>query len=833
MLHFQGSFIIFLCFTVKSEVLPKLNNEIAENIDYNTSDDDDNHILNVTFNDSKRYNISAIYLHQNGVDSISKEYAFHSALNCKFAEWTVNKIYDFVKWSPLFYQHKFERYDIANFESAFKFDFQISLNTLITILDNHLGRFINILNNFLDTNSNKLYYYDTSVLDTLVSIKININYVLLENPYVNRSQYVHIIRFFVKEMMKLQSVLSLNCKDISVNHNNSQFYGYWISVDEVEDNKKGIDVFFSHVKRIKLESDNYSDCKSTSVLFTLSQANFITIDISESFVKDDRQNIVSFTEIMDHIRISYDTELIYLYQNIILTLTMKLIFTKVRKLLKILVLPPFIEGLIKVIHSKINNDRTNFPVYVADGFSVLNNLLTKNLSNQISDIKNYLFAIRKNKYKIILLERMGYTMTDYLTETLSNILENIEYLKCFQQYHKVLRIKYEKNYVLPIIKDENSLISRRFSTLQLDTNHNELVCSFILNIYSMCYEALMLFQEEFRPFYGSKSFTEKSIDMFERIQLYFFIIIRQPERDIHLLNMALKITPIIVAMTQAFGNDLTVAAMKRITNVIMNELNINGINYCSSARKNLLLFNSINYLKFGNYELIESSILQFFQKTYPNFIRSDLAMSCKEFTEYKYFDVDNIFSELIRDTFVYKKYKKHILVYWKGQKKNLYQIYKDISIVTFNPYTLYSFYDIIYTFFIAFFYDVVMAVLKQKQTHKFKNVFNEFTSDDFPRRLWPLISDIKSLYSDSVMNNKNKFMASKKDIDKMFENFNFVFVKKPKKSCKFDTFIAVFFCFNIKDLKASIAEIKLNLVPYGNFQKYLWKNFISSDINIA
>jgi len=837
MVHFQVSvFITFVCFIkIKSEVLTKLNKEIVENIEHITSVDDEN-ILNVTFKDSKRYHVSAIYLPQNKVDSISKEYAFHSALNCKFADWTVKKMFDFVGRSPHFYQRKFQRYKNVDLKSALKSDFQNSLNYLINILDEHLGHFINILKNFLDTNSNLLYYYDTSVLETLVSIKININYVLIEieDPDVNRTKYYHIVRCFVKEMMKLQSVLSLNCKDISINHNNSQFYGYWISVDDVKDRNKGIDVFFSHVKKIKLESDNYLDCTSTSVLISLSQANDINIDISESFVKDDRQNRVSIKEILDLIRISYDTDLIYFYQNLMLIITMRLIFHKIREILVLPILPVWIHNYIEKIHSLMDMDRTNFPVYLANGFMVLNNLLKKNLDEQESDISNFLLLLENDKYDVTFVERTEYTITKYLTEILANILENIEYLKCFKQYHKSLSIKYEKNYILPLMSEVHSLILRRFSTAQLEFNHNKQVCTFVSNIYSLCFEALMLFQQEYNPYDGLQSFTEKSIDVFERIQTFFFIIIRQPEHDIYLLKMALKITPIIVAITQKFRNGLSVAAIKRITNVIMDELNIIGIYFCSSLKQNFLLFNNIHFLEYGNHELMENSILQFFQMTYPNFIPSYFAMSCKEFMEYKYFDLDSIYTELISNRLVYKAFENNILVYWKGQKKNLYQIYQDISILTFSPYTLYSFYDIIYKFYIAVFYDIMLtAVVKQKQTREFEKEFDEFDSDNFPQQLWPLISNIKSLYLDSVMNDKNTFMRIKNFIEELFKKFNFVLVKKQINKRKIDTYFTDCIYYSITYLKSFIEEIKLILAPYGVFQKYVLKNFTIPDINVA
>lgn len=95
-----------------------------------------------------------------------------------------------------------------------------------------------------------------------------------------------------------------------------------------------------------------------------------------------------------------------------------------------------------------------------------------------------------------MFERSDYSTLRYLIETMVIILKNIEYLKCFKILHKSLRTKYEKNYILPLIKDENTLISRRFSFAQLEINHDKQVCTFIFHIYSMCYEDLMLFQEE-------------------------------------------------------------------------------------------------------------------------------------------------------------------------------------------------------------------------------------------------------------------------------------------------------------------------------------------------
>lgn len=823
MLRFRVCFTLFWWLTtIKSDILPELNKQIQNNIEVNSSPTDGN-IHNVTFKDSKQTVISAIYLPRNADDSIDGVYAFHSALNCKFAEWAMEKIYDFVKRTPLFYQKKFSKVENVNFRT--------SLDALISVLDAHVWRFINILNNFLDTNSNILYYFDTSVLESLVSIQIKIDY-LNETGKPDDdtdSRYLYnVTRWFVKELTTLQSFLSVNCKDnMSINRNNSQLHGYWISVDDVEGEKMDVDVFLSSV--IKLESNNHSTCKPTSMFLEMfvtlidSPELQVSINVEKSCVLTDRFYVLSIKDLTELIKITYDTELIYFYQNFVLTSSMVYVFNKIRFILIFRELPiDPLQEQIKTIHAKISEDRSNFPALLADGFTVLANCLKKTLPEQQLDVLMFLKRLENKKYASIFVEKQNSMVVDKLTAIMTSILENIENLKCFQQYHKSLHVKYEKIYIIPLVKEENSLSLGRFNIAVLENKHNEQVCAFLLSMYSMCYEALMLFQDSF---YGSKIFMGKSMDIFEKLQRYLFIIIRAPSYDVHLLKMALKITPVIVDMMEKFKNGLDVSVVKRIANVIMNELNISGIKYCSSSQNNFLLFNNINFLEFGNVDLIEKSIEKFIHNVYPSFIRADLTTSCKYFDEYKYFVLTLVFDELVKSTDFYEKYKNHILVVWKGQQKNLYEIYNDMTIIVLNPYTLYSFYDIIYKFYIAVFYDVVLTTLEQKRFYKSEKKFkkitdalNDLDSDIFPLKLRPLISDIKRLYSaDSGM---STLEASKQSIFETFEKFNFVFKEMQTKLGKMNTYVKSLFCITSSKHLDTIYEItNSKLTFYNSFQR--------------
>lgn len=803
---------------------------IQQYVQINDLNNNDN-MINVTIHKSEESNI---YIHNHSMANKLKHtdtiHAFYIALNCEFADWTMNNMYDLIMSTPWVYGSQIQNNFNLN-KNEFQSYFERSVQNIIIIVNKYIGRFINILHNFISINSQASYYTNTATLKSLLSLKYIFNFILLNSNNKYKLDIDTIIRSILLEVNALQSFSSMNCKQKS-SHRNLHFYGYWITaIDEVLVGVDTIENFLFNIKEIKLESDLRNNYCSVTQMFLentitiISSNDHISLDIVNAKLQFTNTDKISIKDILARAKTSYDIVTLFQYLDAVLSTIMKLIYTKIIYVLKTDEnVPSTIIEKIKKINKLISTNTTNLPVYLIDGFTILTNIdivSANHNSDQVHPIKKDVIIKEIQKYSdslsnIILFEERDTPLTDekptvlcnntvksnkmtlkdciivYMTERDTNwtdsvidlekimtkILDNFDDFECSNKLYKYLRNGHD-NYHNIMSFIDNKKAPLPYISIK-DNNQFDRVCDLILNTYSICWQAINITN-------GSRTTNNKSSNQnienemnfnsawkfIDNInQDHFISIIESDTSDLNLLKMAYNIVIILVNIQNKSGKQIEDYHLKRILNMILTEMNNYGLKYCSKF--DFLLFNNMDFINFNKDGVTLNYYLQ----------------NSTKINKYNYLNVRFLYDRFIKNSDVVKLYGFNIKFSWNEKKQTLQEIYKSAMYITLNIHSLYVLYDIYFKFYLAVIYYEIRAVLLKetfsiikKKMLKVNNTLNDFKHEYFPNILKPLLSDIKKLLElPEIINEEEsvKLLESKIiiSIDEQFKKFN-IFFEKP------------------------------------------------------
>lgn len=811
-------------------VLSKINQNHFEIIKQyvHVSDTKNAYIKDVTIQKSERWSIYNMY--NDCQTKKMKEHTIHifyTVISCKFADWIIHKIYDFVKSSPAFYKQEFQNHDRI-YETVFHPLFEKSLNTLIININKYIGRLISILNNFLNENSYYSYYCNTNILKSLVSL--NIKFQFLSENIENKNKYIikisdsAIIRLILEEINALQHFLSINCKDLPASYRNSTVYGYWIMTDNVLINVPNINYFLFNLRHLDLESDPFK-CHVSQIsldnIAGITSINHISLDIAYAKVKITDMRHVKIKDILTQLKKSFDIDLVYLYLDSVLITIMKLIYQKIF-VIKESVSSKIVNNILK-INEKISENSINLPKYFVDGFAYLQDIrniqpechkaLIRFYNESLGSIKlgkwkksllrqNHaeIFKkkttdsdarIKESKIKrLVLTELQPNSMLDdftYLENITKRILKNFDDLKCINQIFEIL-YKEKSRYYIPLIDNITAHFPIEENNKILDA-----ICDFVVNTYSICYQVITLINgsiDDKISITSNDAVFDRARKAISSIKNYFLAFMRQ-NKNIGFLKMAYNIVIILINLKESSIEYKNVYKLKRILNVIMTELNQYGIKNCNSPKLNFLLFNNINFIDFGNSHVIKKTMSEILDYNPDNFNTGTLFFSnvIPHLEDFPYLDIEYLYKIFIFKSNVFKLYAYNIRIHWKGKCENIYDIYSDLMNFTINPLDLYAFYDIYFTFYVSVVYYEIRYSIKNNQFQKIKNRFTmiremtKFNKAYFPIKLHKLILDIEMLLELPEMSNKNQseimaqILKTGEEIEEQLRKNNFSFEK--------------------------------------------------------
>lgn len=391
-----------------------------------------------------------------------------------------------------------------------------------------------------------------------------------------------------------------------------------------------------------------------------------------------------------------------------------------------------------------------------------------------------------------------YEKVDELSSSLKDFMNNmtkyIHDLKCFFQIYSLASTEHNK-YYMPFIKNPkkiNSFVQSLILSNQRneETNHfiekykqsilptwnikqfddkintpdrqfNHLFndeCKFVIALYHYCLEAIISLNN------GSIEFLD-SKDIYYSEARQILIVIKKYLIDVNysiieywnhpIFKIAYHLVPSIETVVELFFKDNKLSDIIRLLYVIMTELNKHGVEFCNPPEYNFGLFNNLN-LNLSMAQLSEEIEIS---------LNNMKSIYEKQNGKHEFFNLNCLYDMFVKKQTDFNIYGNIIKFYWKGEKKNIDFIYRNISLAIVHPIYLYEFFDINFKHFIGALYyeiyDFYRYLYQQKNKASFKKVNltkdcnkfkaivtkNIFEGNQFPNHFNNLIMDFTQYLS--------------------------------------------------------------------------------------
>lgn len=841
------------------------------------SGDNDNYVKSVTIGESERRGVLLRYKRHTKEKDKPKTHAFYTAVSCKFASWTMGKLYEFVESSTAASGRCDFRERHAHAYPRVLFENRVGTTTSLTAaLDKYVKRFIEILTGFLNVKSGAYSRYDdTAVLKTFLSLRIKTHYYINTTRSKNTGKEsfvvsdIDVMRIVLAHMTSLQRFLSTNCSEDYKSSSLSsspppQFYGYWINggVDT-------IDHFLFNIRRIGLEFDPSSSlCSTAEILLDdlVTALRFsddpLSRDVAGAKMRITADTTISVADVRD--AINDDVELIFWYRECVLTAIVKLVLRKaIRRLSSKDGLPRSVVDAI----AEMNSRMSSVPSYLAVGFTLLANAAADD-SESITELENYYRSLSDvvvlaadddergessssaaaRRVHVVPRERdasrtsKAITLRDlivvterpdrvdwpddvqYLENVMRTLLSNVDDFKCFHRSSLILRDRNEHyNYYIPFADDKRSLLPVNGIADRVDQQQQQQqsvgTCDFVADVHALCRRAV-------RGFAGPRSHdADESWEIVFKIKGYFLAIVRREADDYDLLKTAYDSATLLVNLVRRADKNVDVYHVQRVLDVVATELDGYAIKRCELF---LTLDDSTSAADVPPTPVIEKSVWTFYENRFGT---ANDDIRCDD--DCKYLNAQYLYDSFVKDSDVIKLYGNNVKVYWKGKYRTVVDVYEDAIFFTVNARLLYALYDVYFKFFIAAIYYEVREVLSKtrlKSIEKGLAKIDEsirFRVDDFPRELKSLVSRVRDALRLPTVDGSSpideialidRSRETKRIIDDEFGRLNIVFEKNSLfQIIKRGLTSFRIMCFTDNVLSVISEEIAFNLKPFKNY----------------
>ncbi|CAI6368261.1 unnamed protein product [Macrosiphum euphorbiae] len=667
---------------------------------------------------------------------------FYIYTNCSFAEWLQNKLFKIIEKFPIFYQSKFQ--NTYNNEFNKRFVRSNLIDKLIDI-DSFVKRFIGILlHNFLHLADSR--DYDTSLLKTMLFLQFKIHFLTLPVDTSQPPSDDVVVRSILEIMNLIQMFMATNCDVHTYNKiyyfddnyfiKSPYFFDFWITISaDTEDFIKNI---FHLINRLGLENSN-KYCNTEQMLLVNIVAETpdhpVLREISHAEVISNSKTIKIYQLLQKIEKRESDLELIFWYQESIFNAIVKLIYSKIITTLQQGTSKP--EEIVKSIPKFIE-----LPTDVTDYFT--SELYDNNEKNKLINTKDINEKLIKkitdlrDSITSIILETDNATVNQKvskLDEFTTYIDLNSEKFYCYISVWKFLSKEFAKLYI-PFIRDvlkvehivyEDVPINEIVQSSVDDKPSDSSMCQYVRDLYSLCLEATtflkMIVDKESDLVYEYAqnvntiltTIRKRSIEVIERctykgcrdllkVSYYIYVVLNPKHSDHFKPNQA----PIFMSM-------------------IMSILNTYGIDHCSTPKFNFLLLNSTYLKAIGNDAVLNKRLSSFVQslEAYQN-------ISIIE--NYSTFlNIDNFYKIFLEETTLFNKNKDKVSFFYKGERKYIHEIYKNISAINLDPSHVFKLYDIYFKFVLGSVFHKVFVFVNYSiiAVHPKSNLLQSKDCDNF------------------------------------------------------------------------------------------------------
>ncbi|CAI6349062.1 unnamed protein product [Macrosiphum euphorbiae] len=667
---------------------------------------------------------------------------FYIYTNCSFAEWLQNKLFKLIEKFPIFYQSKFQNTYNNEYNKRFV---RKNLIDELRKLDSAVKRFINILlHNFLHLADSR--DYDTSLLKTMLLLQFKINFLTLPLDTKQPPSDDEVVRSILEIMNLIQMFMATNCDVHTYNKKyftadeyfikKSHFFDFWIT--KSADTNNSIEKIFNIMNQLCLE-DSKKYCNTEEMLLVNIVAENpdhpVLWEISHAEVYTNSKTIKIYQILQKIEKRECDLELIFWYQESIFNAIVKLIYSKIITALQEGTSKP--EDIVQSIPKFIE-----LPTDVTDYFtSITNDKDEKNEQIKTDDIKEKLIkkiSDLRDSITSIILETDNATVAQKvsnLDEFTTYMNSNSEKFYCYISVCKFLRNEFSKYYI-PFIRNlskvehivyEDVLIEKIVQSDVDDKLTDISRCQYVRDLYRLCLEATTYLnmtlgkEDAVRNEYtkqASKTLTKirnRSIEVIEWCTL-------KGCRDL------LKVSyHIYVVLNPMHTDHLKSSQVPMFMSLIMSILNSYGIDHCSPPKFNFLLLNSTYLEAIGNDDVLNKRLNSFAQRinVYQN------VSIVENFSTF--LNIHNFYKTFIEQTALFTLNKHTISFFYKGERKYIDEIYKNISAINLDPSHVFKLYDIYFKFVLgSVFYKVWrFAYYLVIANHPKSNILRFYDCDDF------------------------------------------------------------------------------------------------------
>ncbi|XP_060842425.1 uncharacterized protein LOC132922757 [Rhopalosiphum padi] len=717
-------YIMSIQFNIIATELSQLQeNNIYQELDYTILNDFSNKITLFDID----YIIYAYLVPSTGseVNKYIKLNMFYMFMNCSFAEWTQHKLFKFVRKFPLFHQATF----LNKYNNVFNKNYKRLLDNLSDI-KTYVQRFVDILLcNFLHLANSR--DYDTSFIKTLLLLKLKIHFLTLpskndeEQIKVNTSDVV-VIRSILRIMNSIQKFMVTNCNVYKPNEEyrdniikSTNIFGFWIT-KSAETNDL-VDKILEHINKLDLENKRcYTQQMLLTYIVTDTPSSIISREISNAKVETKFGTIMIYQIVQQIEKHDGDLELILWYQESIYNAIVKLIYNKAIAALNIC--PYAVTVIVNSIPNFLDlpddfTDLFAIEYYTTDEKIKLIDGITK-LRNSITNI---------------ILE------TDDLTQFIevSNFVEFTTYINsssedffCFFSLLKFLRKEFAKYYIPfisnptkieEIVKYKNVPI-REIVRSDVDDKLSNSMCQYVRDLYGLCLDLTIILNM-------IEGKAKDVIDQYLSRANTILTTIR--ERSIDVMQWCtykecgdlLKVSYDLYVVLNPKHRDHFKFHQKPMITMVMSILNTYGIDHCNPPNFNFLLLINTNFEDIGNDDIYKNRLNSFVKTLGIN--QNSRMISNFDL----YLNIDDFYQHYISKANFSAEDIQMISFFWKGEKKNIDEVYKNINAIIIHPSHVYAFYDLYFKFVIGILYSKMWVIL-HFLTIKISPKINIFNSDE-------------------------------------------------------------------------------------------------------
>jgi len=580
-----------------------------------------------------------------------------------------------------------------------------------------------------------------------------------------------VVRSILEIMNLTQMFMATNCDVHTFNKiyyvedkyfiKSSHFFDFWITISA--DTNDFIEKIFNRMNKLGLEDGN-KYCNAYQMLLVNIVAETpdhpVLREISHAKVISNSKTIKIYQILQKIEKRECDLELIFWYQESIFDAIVKLIYSKIITALQhgtllkpediVKSIPKFIELPTDVTDSftseTYDTDEINKPINTDN--------INERLIEKITDLRDSITNIILDTDNANENQKVS-----KLDEFAAYMDSNSEKFYCYISVWKFLHKEFAKLYI-PFIRDLSKVEHIVYEDVPIneigpsdvdDKLSDSSRCQYVRDLYSLCLQATTFLkmivdkENDLVDEYAEQVNTilttirKRSIEVIERctyngcrdllkVSYHIYVVLNPKHSDHFKLNQA----PIFMSM-------------------IMSILNTYGIDHCSPPKFNFLLLNSTYLEVIGNDDVLNKRLNSFVQslEAYQN------VPIVKNYSTF--LNIDNFFKTYLEKTDLYTKNQHTVSFFYKGERKYIGEIYKNISANIMDPSHVFKLYDIYFKFHLGLvFYKVwifvnylVNAVNPKSNVWRFEDC-NDFHDrykillniENFPANLSILVSNV-------------------------------------------------------------------------------------------